>query len=275
LGHGKQHIPKLRNGPHSQISKSHNQDTASSKIVAKFKGAKDFPHFVKLPYEIQHRIWEMSAQEPRVVAVYSKSNIGLRSSIPPILHVCSQSRAIGLKNYTLAFEPQRSTQPPRVFFNFERDTLYFREDWNKDVKGAWCCISQFTYLVNEGDLKRVKRAGFDVDVRICSLETSGEECHIANFAHWNALQILYLGYEDARLGSDCPISFSELDSKDYKDFMHKYRKNPCWRNDERLPQDDEAAIEYLRKEVPIMYHGFLEEPDFVHDKLELVSITHL
>lgn len=49
----------------------------------------------------------MLAQEPRVVAINTKTNGGLYSSIPPILHVCSESRAVGLKYYTLAFESQR------------------------------------------------------------------------------------------------------------------------------------------------------------------------
>jgi hypothetical protein len=83
----------------------------------------------------------MLAKEPRVVVISTKTDGGLYSSIPPILHVCSESRAVGLKHYTLAFEPykrfdyrlayyapeHRIVLPPRVYFNFERDTLYFWE----------------------------------------------------------------------------------------------------------------------------------------------------
>jgi hypothetical protein len=230
----------------------------------------------------------MLAEEPRVVAVNTKTDGGLRASIPPILHVCSESRAVGLKHYTLAFESQRfadrwadtlvhkiNVLPPRVYFNFERDTLYFRENWNKNVKGAWCCLSRFTTLVNGDDLKRVRRVGLDVNARVCSLKTSGERCHLANFTFWDALEILYLGYEDVRLGSDCAISFGELESKDYKDFMRRYKINPCWGGKmQRLSEDDEA-VEYLRNEVPIMYHGTWKKPDWFLRKLELVSITHL
>jgi hypothetical protein len=229
----------------------------------------------------------MLAEEPRVVAVNTKTNSGLRSSIPPILHVCSESRAVGLKHYTLAFESQRfahrrtdtpeqkiNVLPPRVYFNFERDTLYFRENWNKNVEGAWCCLSRFTDLVNEGDLKRVRRVGLDVNARVCSLKTSGEKCHLANFAFWDALEILYLGYEDVRLGSDCPISSSELEGKHYNDFMQRYKMNPCWSDIQWLPQDVEA-VEYLRNEVPIMYHGMWKKPDWFLRKLELLSIKHL
>ena len=232
----------------------------------------------------------MLAEEPRVVAINTKTNGGLYSSIPPILHVCSESRAVGLKHYTLSFESQRLDQqwtdtpehridvlPPRVYFNFERDTLYFREKWNKNVKGAWCSLSQFRNLVNKRDLQRVRKVGLDVNARVCSLKTSGETCHPANFAHWDALEVLYLGYEDVRLGSDCPITFSALESKDCEGFMQRYKTNPCWRGMQQLPQDVEAveAVKYLRNEVPIMCHGIWGKPDCFLRKLELVSIKHL
>lgn len=229
----------------------------------------------------------MSAEEPRIVTVNAETNNGLCSSIPPILHVCSESRAVGLKHYTLAFESQRfiyeslatreqliNLLPPRVYFNFEHDMLYFRENWNKNVEGAWCCLSQLTHLVNEGDLKKVRRVGLDVNTRVCSLKTSGRNCHPANFDFWDGLEIMYLGYEDVRLGSDCPISSSKLESKDYEGFMQRYRMNPCWRNMQRWPQDIDA-IEYLRNEGPVMYHGGGRKPDWLLKKFELVSIKHL
>jgi len=232
----------------------------------------------------------MLAEEPRVVAVSTKTIIGrrLRSSIPPILHVCSESRAVGLKHYTLAFEtqqfydrwtddPEYKKDPPPggVYFNFERDTLYLRENWNENVGGAWCCLSRFTNLVNASDLKRVRRVGLDVNARVCSLKTSSKKCHLPDFAGWDTLEILYLGYEDVTLGSDCPISFGELESKDYEDFMQRYKMNPSWRNGERLPRGFKKAVEYLRNEVPVMYHGVRGTPACSLRKLELVSIKHL
>jgi len=247
------------------MPKSHSRDTASSKVIANFKRPKgDFKYFVNLPWEIQNRVWEMMAEEPRIVAVNTETNSGLRSS-----------RAVGLKSYTLAIESKQAAQPPRVYFNFERDTLYFRENWNKDVAGAWSCISRLANLVNEGDLKRVKRVGLDVNARVCSLKTSGESCHFPNFAYWDALETMYLGYEGARLGTDCPIRFGELESKDYENFIQKYKKNPCWRNGEWLAQGVEAAVEHLRNEVPQMYHGFWKKPDSFLGKLALVSVKHL
>jgi hypothetical protein len=86
---------------------------------------------------------------------------------------------------------------------------------------------------------------------------------------------MYLGYEGARLGTDCPIRFGELESKDYENFIQKYKKNPCWRNGEWLAQGVEAAVEHLRNEVPQMYHGFWKKPDSFLGKLALVSVKHL
>lgn len=165
--------------------------------------------------------------------------------------------------------------PPRVYFNFERDMLYFREKWNNNVEGAWCCLWQFARLVNEGDLQRVRRVGLDVNARVCSLKTSGDSCHRANFAHWDALETLYLGYEDVRLGSDCPITFSQLESKDYEGFMQRYKMNPCWINKEDVGVTE--AVWCLRNEVPAAYHGIWRKPktDGFLRKLELVSIKHL
>jgi len=230
----------------------------------------------------------MLAEEPRIVAVNTKTDSGLSSSIPPILHVCSESRAVGLKHYTLAFESQRfdhlwthtlkdriNVIPPRVYFNFERDTLYFRERWNKNVKGAWSCLSRFTSLVNEADLKRVRGVGLDVNARPCE----GDVGHGADFANWDALEILYFGYEDVRLGSDCPITSSRLESNDYEGFMQRFKMNACWRNMLGSPQELEAveAVELLRNEVPSTCHGMWRKPkpDCFLKKLELVSIKHL
>jgi hypothetical protein len=264
-----------RNERHSQRPKSHSQNTPSSKIIANFRRPKKFIYFVKLPNEVQNRIWEMLAEEPRIVAINTKTNSGLWSSIPPILHVCSESRSVGLKHYTLTLESQTHLRaetpkieinvlPPRVYFNFERDTLYFRENWNKDVEGAWCCLSHFANLVNKGDLQRVKRVGLDVNARICS------DWHLPKFASWDALEILYLGYEDMRLGSNCPITFSELESKDYGDFMQRFNMNPCWTltGSTIKSLQEVETIECLKSEVPNGYHRNLK-------KLELVSIKHL
>ena len=124
----------------------HVRRSISSSIAANFRSPKNFPFFSKLPQELRMRIWEMTTEDGRIVAVRSVTGDGLRSSVPPILHVYSESRAGGLKQYALRFSAIKypfsedtSTIPARVYFNFDRDTLYFRENWHEGVYGVWCC----------------------------------------------------------------------------------------------------------------------------------------
>jgi hypothetical protein len=225
--------------------------------------------------------------KPRVVVVNAKTNNGLYASVPAILHVCSESRAVALKHYTLAFASQPMSRwadeesnevvqvilPARVYFNFERDTLYFREDWNLHVDGAWSCVNQFWDLVNEDDLARVKRVGFDVNAKVCCLNSAE---HYPIFGCWNALETLYIGYHGIKLGRKRLIDFCELEKKDYSAFMRAYRENPTWRSMEGWP-DDVEAVEQLRTDVPRLYHGDLgeEEADRCLQKLELVCVVPL
>ncbi|PMD26297.1 hypothetical protein NA56DRAFT_641785 [Hyaloscypha hepaticicola] len=287
---GTPHIPaSSRRRTYSLRSRPQNQNTspASSAIATKFHDPKDFPHFAKLPQEIQWKIWKIVAEEPRIVVVHSRTDTPLRAPIPPILHVCSDSRAVGLKHYTLAFRSppeyhelnnvdEESCRLPTVYFNFELDTLYFPEDWNAGVEGPSSCISSLSLEVNEDDLKRVKSVGFDVNARVCCLNVSGEDCHSPDFQYWDALETLYLGLDEAGVGSGCQIGFRELEMKDYGAFMRCYRKNPCWR-DMKLWPDDADAVEQLRSEVPWTYHGNWrgEKPDHFLKKVELVKIVRL
>jgi hypothetical protein len=138
-----------------------------------------------------------------------------------------------------------------------------------------CGLSPPLKLVNEAELKMVRKVGLDVNYRACSLQRSGERCHIVHFAHGDALEILYLGYEDVGIGSDCPIRFGELKSKDYEGFMESYMINPCWTKTEWPLRDAGKAIEFLRNEVPVIYHGLWEKLDSFLRKHELVIIKHL
>ena len=227
------------------------------------------------------------AGEPRIVVVHSRTDESLRAPVPPILHVCSASRAVGLKHYTLAFGSppeyheldqvsEETCRQPTVYFNFELDTLYFPEDWNAGIEGPSSCVSSLSLEVNEDDLKKVKGVGFDVNARVCCLTVSGEDCHSPDFQYWDALETMYLGLEAGGLGGNYQIGFRGLEKKDYGAFMRCYRKNPCWR-DMKLWPDDADAVEQLRNEVPWAYHGNLrrEKPDQFLKKLELVNVVKL
>lgn len=237
--------------------------------MAEFKRPKLFTCFPKFPNEIQYRIWEILAQEPRVVTVKAQSG-GLHSSIPPILHVCSVSRLIGLKYYTPSFERPRpywhtddvtDLLLPCIYFNFERDTLYFQRNWNETTLGSRCCIRYFASHMNGGDLQRLKRIGFDVSARVCP------SSHTADFSFLPGLEVLYLGYESAPLGSDCAIDFTELESKYHGAFLRKYNMNPAW-NIRSLSPDVET-IAALKEEASTL------SPHMRMNVIEPVRIKHL
>jgi len=97
------------------------------------------PSFPKLPPELRVRIWSYNLPGPRIVSIrcgapspsqpscssQSRRSRGCTSPapIPVNLHICHESRTEALKTYTLAFGIAR--QPGQVYFDFERDVLYF------------------------------------------------------------------------------------------------------------------------------------------------------
>lgn len=169
--------------------------------------------FNLLPTEIQDMIWELIAQEPRVVSVHISRKRGpakLRSLIstpPAVLHICSRSRAIALKYTTLSFASSHLVpylgspfnvdlvQPPKIYFNAEIDTLWFGAAWNQGVDGRWCCIDHLHELMEDVDLKQIRNIGFDLNSRICSTrrDPSSISSHRTFFYHCTALEKIYLG----------------------------------------------------------------------------------
>jgi len=253
------------------------QETISSSVTRTFTSPKGFPFFPKLPPEIRARIWEMITEDGRTVVVCSRTGGGLRSSVPPLLQVCSESRAVGLKHYALCFSGlekpnSANTVPPRVYFNFDRDTLFFREDWNEGVDGPWSCISQFHSLINKEDLQKVKAVGFDLNAKICSSRSYSS--HTPNFFGWSGLEVLYLGLEKPQLHPNSRIELHELQIKDYSTFMQQYNHNPCWIRVSGL-QEDAAAVRYIKAETIGQYLGWGPGPDEFCGRLVLVNVLEL
>ncbi|KAK0618894.1 hypothetical protein B0T14DRAFT_565801 [Immersiella caudata] len=80
-----------------------------------------FHAFPRLPSEIQIMIWESACTVERIVPILP--GLGHLSPIthqtlrvPPILHVCTNSREIGLRHYNLSFHP-------RLYINRDYDQL--------------------------------------------------------------------------------------------------------------------------------------------------------
>jgi hypothetical protein len=178
---------------------------------SKSNKASDSFRFNFLPTEIQDLIWELLAQEPRIVSVRVSRERGpakirsLISSTPTILHICSRSRAIGLKYMALSFASKplywlRDVDDPwvtvhlaaKVYFNFEIDILWFGPCWNQGVDGEWCCINQLPSLVN---LIQVRRMGFDLNSRNCSTRRvpHTDFDHSLYFDDLKTLEKIYLG----------------------------------------------------------------------------------
>lgn len=239
----------------------------------------------------------MASEDGRIVVVHSVTANGLRSSVPPILHACSESRAVGLKNYSLCFsaldyppEPDYSETnepdwepevfstkvliPARVYFNFDRNTLYFRDDWNEGVEGAWCCLYHIEMIINKEDLQSVRAVGFDLNARICSSRSPMN--HSPCFGQWTGLKTVYLGLEKPRLSSESQIQFRELHSNDYAEFLREHRRSPCWLMVSES-FEDAAAMEYVRAETISSYrrNGPLPEPEGYCERLCPVRVVEL
>ncbi|KAH8804593.1 hypothetical protein F5884DRAFT_796609 [Xylogone sp. PMI_703] len=173
-----------------QQQNTHKSDTASSRL--KSDDSAQFHLFPKLPIEIRALIWQMSIDEERLVEVYPTTTKGWRAPIPPILHVCMESRALGLKNYELAFsgkDPDTGKLcPARIYFNFDHDTLYFKEGWSFNVKGCWRCIRISQTYISQDDIQRVKSLCLDIETETCVPKEWQQTSHNTGFDGWLGLK---------------------------------------------------------------------------------------
>jgi hypothetical protein len=193
----------------------------------------EFSLFPKLPLEIQIRIWEMTTQQGRVVVVRGSTGNGLISStIPKIFHVCHTSRLVGLKYYPLSFQgieisDASGSLSAGVLFNFDHDTLFFREGWNERIDGPWSCFNQLSSLLNPEDVHKVQAIGFDLRARICSSRTV--QNHFPLLKHWIGLKTMYLGMPSSEGGDPTgEIDLRPLNirpsSSDCRYFLEEYNR---------------------------------------------------
>jgi hypothetical protein len=186
----------------------------------------DFPHFSNLPLELQTVIWEMACQsEPqRVVSVYSQHVIDVplnpklywtgfisTAPIPAVLHTSSLSRRTALKYYELCFGMTRGdeTIQPMIYFNYEKDMLYFQED--RPIHKFWrrSCFEQFFALVNPSDIARVRHLGFPSNLPII-MHYTADSFH-KDLRLWKGLQMVSLGYNRYGLDMRRAITFIPLE----------------------------------------------------------------
>lgn len=94
-----------------------------------------------LPTELRLQIWEYMCSEPRIVEVRHTDDrfldetsptcgYSFTARIPVVLHVCRESREVGLRHYHLdlrsAFPEENRTSP--VYVNWQLDTLYLTDE---------------------------------------------------------------------------------------------------------------------------------------------------
>lgn len=272
----------------------------------------DLSNFSILPLELRLKIWNRVAEEPRIVQVHTVAKCGLRSPGPPILSVCHESRIVGLKHYGLSFGFKDSREynqdrvveqdpeywvkrgrtldaiEPKVYFNFERDTLWFGKGWNRGVEGEYSCFNHLKRLLNMVDLRNVQRLGFDVDNGICWGGMSGG--HRPYLGRWAGLKVLFLGMEemivdtnsghlssaDHQKGLDdqanSEVEFKELGTEDEEEFMNRYRANSAWKQvDEQFSTGQ--ALHHIRTGTGKLYgthSGPHDHPVLAKDFCEMV-----
>ena len=104
----------------------------SSAVCPPLESRKYFFPFKKLPPELRQEIWklELATREPRIIKLYhdekkARAPIRSKTGVPIILHVCSESRMLGLRAYKPLVINGYFTG---TFIEWERDVIYINND---------------------------------------------------------------------------------------------------------------------------------------------------
>lgn len=96
---------------------------------------KSFTLFPRFPVELRNMVWDLAACDPRIVEIggYQTKNKRMRKKefrftsktlVPSVLHVCSESRACGVKHYEKLSFGKRFTG---TFINWTVDFGYLQQ----------------------------------------------------------------------------------------------------------------------------------------------------
>ncbi|CZR56239.1 uncharacterized protein PAC_06127 [Phialocephala subalpina] len=131
-----------------------------------------FRSFAQLPQELRDQIWQYAVweEEGRVVEMNQniKPPVGQdhwsceytsAAKIPGLLHACHDSREAALERWELrfAFLDEPLPHPPKVFFDFDTDTLYFGTKFSR--------IVMFVDGVEIDDYGRLCRLALDINAQ--------------------------------------------------------------------------------------------------------------
>lgn len=185
-----------------------------------------FQLFPDFPTEIRLLIWHMATDEQRIVVIHSCGDIGgFRSATPQpvVLYVCQESRQVALLRYELTFSGCETHSflmdcyPPKTYFNFERDTLYFRKAHKRVVPQSdedEVTPARFGFHVNREQFDQIRSIG--VDVGSSSATTS---LSFLNYLNPRDLRTVYLCTEEGDLRAEQFFYFEPLKEKDYEKFV--------------------------------------------------------
>ncbi|KAH7175215.1 hypothetical protein EDB81DRAFT_874075 [Dactylonectria macrodidyma] len=127
-----------------------------------------FPLFPHLSPEIRASIWKTSLWTPSIVQLcfHSDDPLGYEMSlkhrvIPPLLHVCSESRHYAQKMYPDVFAKQKDTSI-MTYMNLEIDTLYIGTA-SRDVMFEWIFEALTLSPGRSLNMDDVKHFAFEID----------------------------------------------------------------------------------------------------------------
>jgi hypothetical protein len=135
--------------------------------------------------------------------------------VPAALHTCSLSRETALKYYGLCFGMTSvdGTVPPMIYFNYEKDMLYFQEDRPINKFRDRSCFEQFFALVNPFDVQRVRHLGFPSNLPV-TMHYTADSFH-KDLRLWKGLKTVCLGYNRYGLNVRRAITFTPLEDNDW------------------------------------------------------------
>ncbi|KAH6679628.1 hypothetical protein B0J14DRAFT_303042 [Halenospora varia] len=194
-----------------------------------------FTLFGKLPLELQTKIWKAAAEEPHIIVIHSRPR-SLKwtffSPTPPpaILHVCSESRRIGLQKYTPRFRNARtySASPKMTYINFDNDILYFKKNPNR-YKCDCREQDMFCYLMGHlknalwrSEMNNIKNVA--VDLEFYSTSPASPYHHHMQHPREISVKNFFLAVEDEKMDCEREVKMSALDEDSTAVFKKKYGK---------------------------------------------------
>lgn len=167
---------------------------------------------------------------------------------------------MGSTRYNLSFSsakhsPGSKTSPTKIYFNLDRDTLYFGPDWNKDTGEMRGCLSLSPEIVLHEDFKQVKGVAFHLGMNACV--HGSQIIHMPDIRNWAGVKDIYLVLDERAEASNQALELGDMRAEDWPAFMKAYRSNPSFPtiSDE---YDDLRAFEKVRVDWKRYCHPWIQ-----------------